>query len=271
MKKMLMLSATAALFLAACNDTTKEVAVDPAPVEETTTETAQAVEQPTEQQEAEATASPTQPSTTVEPETSETEATEQANPIEEADSETVESVVEQTEEEAIIEEADSETVEGSPATEVTPSSEITYMQNGNVQTAPTNFLTSTEQPFGLEVMNGFTLVAEEPGKDQLIYDADTRITMAIETYTLGETTYDELFNSALEEAGTLGEASPIEELPYHDNIANIAAFDVTIDNDKVVVMAIETPSTLAKFTMYDTPETDLTQAMIQMAATIKGQ
>lgn len=266
MKKMLMLSATAALFLAACNDTTKEVAVDPTPVEEATTEATQAVEQATEQQEAEASASPTQPSTTVEP-----EATEQANPIEEADSETVDSVVEQTEEEAIIEEADSETVEGSPATEVTPSSEITYMQNGNVQTAPTNFLTSAEQPFGLEVMNGFTLVAEEPGKDQLIYDADARITMAIETYTLGEITYDELFNSALEEAGTLGEASPIEELPYHDNIANIAAFDVTIDNEKVVVMAIETPSTLAKFTIYDTLETDLTQAMIQMAATIKGQ
>ncbi|MBS7344990.1 MAG: hypothetical protein KIG60_04965 [Caryophanon sp.] len=257
MKKIWLFSAAAAVMLAACNDTEN---VTPAPEKEVVEETAVA-----EAQEPAETPTTSTPQTAVE--TSETtEAAEPAvDPIEEADAETVDV------EEEPVHEADAETVDDESSAAIEPSGEISYVQNNETYSAPTNFTTSGEQPFGLEVMDGFSLVAEEPGKDQLMFKDNSAITMAIETFTIGELTYDDLFTQAMEKAAALGEASPIEELPASDNITNIAAFEVDINGEKVVVMALETPSILAQFTMMDTAERSYIDAMMQMAVTIQGQ
>lgn len=253
MKKIWLFSAAAALILAACSDTANVTKEINAPVEEVVEETpaASKLTEETMQQ-------PTQGSVT-------TEVTEPTTAIEEADAETVD------EEVPPVHEADAETVEGTPAEEIEPSGEVTYTQNNETYSAPTNFTTSSEQPYGLEVMDGFTLVAEEPGKDQLLYSGSEGSSMTIETFMLGETTYDDLFASAMEKAGSLGEVAPIEDLPMSDNIANIAAFEVNINGEYVVVIALETPTILAQFTLMDTAERKFLDAMMQMAVTIQGQ
>lgn len=269
MKKIWMLSAAAAVMLAACSETenvTPEVETQPETEE---TSSAEATKPTTEQKEQSENAN----GEVTEAEQEDTVEQEEApkDPIEDADSETVDTEVEKTPEEEIIDDADSETVTDDSSSEIEAAGEITYMQNGEAHTSPTTFKTSGEQPFGLEVINGFSLIAEEPGKDQLVFDSNPEINMAIETATLGETVYDDLFERAMEKAGVLGEITPIEELPYHDNIKNIAAFQVDVDGEQVIVMAIETPTILAQFTIYDSPSIDMKQAFIQMAATIQGQ
>ena len=260
MKKIWLFSAAAAVMLAACSNTENVSETPVTPAVETVGETP-ATSQTEEQTNVAAKTEEATVTSSVEAE----EKTPAVDPVEEADSETVDI------EEPAVHEADSETVDSSSQQPTEPSGEISYVQNNETYSAPTNFTTSSEQPFGLEVMDGFTLVAEEPGKDQLIFDDNPTVTMAIETFMLGELTYDDLFTRAMEKAGALGEMSPIEELPLGNNISNIAAFKVDVNGEQIVVMALETPSLLAQFTIMDTAEEKYLDAMMQMAATIQGQ
>lgn len=260
MKKIWLFSAAAAVMLAACSNTENVTDTPVSKAVETVEETPTSATTE-EQQSAEAKTEEATVTSSVEAE----EEKPAVDPIEEADSETVDT------EEPAVHEADSETVDSSSSEDTEPSGEISYVQNNETYNAPTHFKTSSEQPFGLEVMDGFSLVAEEPGKDQLIFNENPAITMAIETFTTGELTYDDLFTKAMEKAGSIGEMTPIEELPYGDNISNIAAFKVDVNGEKVVVMAVETPTLLAQFTIMDTAEEKYIDALIQMAVTIQGQ
>ena len=251
MKKVWLFSAAAAIMLAACNNTQNVTDEIVAPAEDV--ETPAVVEQAVDE---------------VEP----AEGTVTESVPKQTESETVVEEAEIVEDEVpIVHEADAETVEGTTEDEIEPSGEVTYTQNNETYSAPTNFTTSSEQPFGLEVMDGFKLVAEETGKDQLLYTSNERIAMAIEAFTFGEKTYDDVFTAAMDQANAIGDITPIEDLPMGDNISNIAAFEVNVNGEYVVIMALETPSILAQFTLMDTAERKFLNAMMQMAVTIQGQ
>ena len=251
MKKVWLFSAAAAIMLAACNNTQNVTDEIVAPAEEVDTpavveESVDEVE-PVEGTVTESVPAPTERETVIQ----ETEVVEKEVPI--------------------VHEADAETVEGTSEEDIEPSGEMTYVQNNETYSAPTNFTTSSEQPYGLEVMDGFKLVAEETGKDQLLYTSNERIAMAIEAFTFGEKTYDDVFTAAMDQANAIGDITPIEDLPMGDNISNIAAFEVNVNGEYVVIMALETPSILAQFTLMDTAERKFLNAMMQMAVTIQGQ
>ncbi|MEE1131902.1 MAG: hypothetical protein UHX00_09830 [Caryophanon sp.] len=252
MKKVWLFSTVAIVMLSACNSTQDVTEDIVAPVEENETEVV------------------VEPANDVQPEAG--TVTESVPPSTETEQQPVVEETEIVKEEATsVHEADAETVEGTTTDDIEPSGEVTYTQNNETYSTPTNFTTSSEQPFGLEVMDGFTLVAEEPGKDQLLYTSNERVSMAIETFTFGEKTYDDVFAAAMDQASAMGDVTPIEELPMSDNISNIAAFEVNVNGEYVVVIALETPSILAQFTLMDTADRKFLNAMMQMAVTIQGQ
>ncbi|MGM9949798.1 MAG: hypothetical protein ACI33P_06710 [Lysinibacillus sp.] len=159
-----------------------------------------------------------------------------------------------------------------------PPSTIQYTdENGQPQESNMAWTTSPEQDYEMALAEGFTLVAEEPGRDMVTYDANNEISMRVETFSKDETHYEEM---ARQTESTVGVTAPDGNYqPYemkdlvaeNEDVLHAAGFIVTYpeDEEQVVTVIYEKESKIVRLTVFDRTASEITNALLEMGMTVK--
>ena len=171
-----------------------------------------------------------------------------------------------------------------PATEETESSEveeqenpsteennsITFSSKGETRTEESTSISSEQ--YTLQVIPGFTLTPEEPGKELLYYDEDDSISMRIEFTTTNDTTFEDLAATTEESMAAVStdyEKYDISSIIENENLTNSTAYIANFGTEEVISVVFEKEGKLVRLTVYDNENVDLSEAMIKMGLTIK--
>ncbi|WP_445479485.1 hypothetical protein ACULLL_03795 [Lysinibacillus irui] len=151
-----------------------------------------------------------------------------------------------------------------------PQQDVKYVQNGEEKTEKATVSESVDQSYKLQQLPGFTLTQEEPGKDMLVSNADDEVFMRIETIEASQSSFEEVKTTMQDYMNAVGEtvALPADELTAFKDVQNIEGYVVDFDTEKVIGVVFEKDGLITKLTIHDNDEQDLTDAMLNMAATI---
>ncbi len=159
-----------------------------------------------------------------------------------------------------------------------PPSTIQYVdENGQQQEATTAWTTSPEQDYEIALAEGFSLNAEEPGRDMVTYDANDQISMRIETFSKDETHYEEMARQTESNVGVTapeGNYQPYEIkdlVAENEDVQHAAGFIVTYpeDEEQVVTVIYEKESKIVRLTVFDRTASEVTNALLEMGMTVK--
>lgn len=132
---------------------------------------------------------------------------------------------------------------------------------------------SDEQDYTMDVLPGFTLTSEEPGRDSLYSDDFPELFMRIETKQQEEGQYDYLLDNMQEVLKASGEDVDPEEISgiYADEtgITNVKAFNVVTTEGLVTGVLYETSEKIVRLTIYDTDDEKFTPDFLKMGKTIR--
>ncbi|AVK82917.1 hypothetical protein C3943_04780 [Lysinibacillus sp. B2A1] len=158
-------------------------------------------------------------------------------------------------------------------TSTSPQQEVKYVQKGEDKTEKASESKSAEQGYKMQQLSGFTLTQEEPGKDMLVSNENDEVFMRIETVDASQANYTDVKTSLQDHMNAVGEpvALTSEELAAFKNVTNIEGYVVDFDTEKVVGVVFEKDGLITKLIIHDNDELDLTDAMLNMAATISKQ
>lgn len=145
-----------------------------------------------------------------------------------------------------------------------------YVQNGVDKTEKATESASVNQSYKLQQLPGFTLTQEEPGKDMLVSNDDDEVFMRIETIEASQSSFEEVKTTMQDYMNAVGDtvALTADELAAFKDIQNIEGYVVDYDTEKVIGVVLEKDGLITKLTIHDNDEQDLTDAMLNMAATI---
>ena len=154
---------------------------------------------------------------------------------------------------------------------------IQYVENGEQKEVKTTPTKSPQQDYQIALATGFSLTAEEPGRDMLMYDANDEYSMRIEVFAKDELKYEEIAQQTEDTVAITapeGKYAPyeIESLVTSDkDIINATGFVVTYteDDDQVVTVIFEKESKIVRLTIFDTTASEMTNAFLQMGFTIQ--
>lgn len=136
---------------------------------------------------------------------------------------------------------------------------------------------SDEQDYSMQVLPGYKLTSEEPGKDSLYLEDDSETFMRIETMPKDEEsyTYDELYENTVEllTASSDGE-TPVEitqqtDLPQAGDIQSVKGAVVDSTEGYFTGYVIEREDKLIRVTIYAQEDNEHIKDFKDMAATIK--
>lgn len=151
-----------------------------------------------------------------------------------------------------------------------PQQDVKYVQNGVDKTEKTTESASVNQSYKLQQLPGFTLTQEEPGKDMLVSNNDDEVFMRIETIEASQSSFEEVKTTMQDYMNAVGDtvALTADELAAFKDVQNIEGYVVDYDTEKVIGVVLEKDGLITKLTIHDNDEQDLTDAMLNMAATI---
>ncbi len=153
-----------------------------------------------------------------------------------------------------------------------PQQEVQYVQKGVDKTEKATESKSAEQDYKMQQLPGFTLSQEEPGKDMLVSNENDQVFMRIETIDASESSFVDVKTSMQDYMNAVGEtvALSAENLAAFKDVKNIEGYVVEFDTEKEKVTGIvfEKDGLITKLTIHDNNDQDLTDAMLNMAATI---
>lgn len=150
---------------------------------------------------------------------------------------------------------------------------LTYSSNGQEFSKATTVAESDNQNYKLSLLPDFTLSAEEPGKDVVLYAGDDRVFMRIETVAVTDSNYNDMlqategFMRASSSDDTITEDANIVKLAP-STAKNASAFVNNYGEDKTTALLFETDELFVRLTVFDTQTVDLTEAMLKMGTTI---
>lgn len=153
---------------------------------------------------------------------------------------------------------------------VQPENQIQYTSNNEEHTADTNIV--EEEQYTIQVLDGYELTKEEPGKELLFLKDNDAINMRIEVVPKSEANFEDLVKNTEETMATISDYEPFdisEAVKKHSDITNSASYIATIDNDEVVGIVYEKGNLLVRLTVFDQKDDDLKDALIQMGLTIQ--
>jgi len=174
----------------------------------------------------------------------------------------------ETEEPATTEVKQEETAAEEPASNDATS--ITYSSNGESKTE--ELTTVSNDQYAIRVIPGFTLTAEEPGKDVLAYDEDDTVSMRIEAMSKQDSTYEDLLASTEQTIAAISddyEEYDISSFIKNNNVTNSKAYLAKFGSEEVIAVAFEKGDKLVRLTVFDQEQVDLSEAMIKMGLTIE--
>ncbi|WP_341322511.1 chemotaxis protein [Solibacillus sp. FSL H8-0523] len=150
---------------------------------------------------------------------------------------------------------------------------LTYSSLGKTVSDTVTTSTSKEMNYTIAHFDNFTLQAEEPGVDQLIFNNDDQLSMQINVITKEDVTFDDVKASAAETMAVI--SADITELDFasvleqRTDIINLAGYETVLEEtDKVVKIVFERDNMFVTLTIYDTAA-DLQDAFLQMGLTIQ--
>ncbi|WP_036214849.1 hypothetical protein [Lysinibacillus sphaericus] len=151
-----------------------------------------------------------------------------------------------------------------------PQQDVAYKQNGVDKTEKATESKSVDQSYKLQQLSGFTLTQEEPGKDMLVSNEDDEVFMRIETIEASQSSFTEVKTAMQDYMNAVGEtvALTTDELAVFKDVQNIEGYVVDFDTEKVIGVVFEKDGLITKLTIHDNDKQDLTDAMMNMAATI---
>lgn len=151
---------------------------------------------------------------------------------------------------------------------------LTYRSNGQTYQEAVTTSKSTEMNYSIEHFKNYTLEAEEPGIDHLLYNADDNFSMQIEVISKDEVNFEDV-KAALNEtmaaiSSDMKELDLSATLEHHTDIKQIVGYETTLeDANKVIKIAFERDNMIVKLTIYDSVAADLQDAFLQMGLTIQ--
>ena len=151
-----------------------------------------------------------------------------------------------------------------------PQQDVKYVQKGENKTETATQSESVNQTYKLQQLPGFTMTQEEPGKDMLVSNDDDEVFMRIETIEASQSSFDEVKTTMQDYMNAVGEtvALTTEELAAFKDVQHIEGYVVDFDTEKVIGVVFEKDGLITKLTIHDNDKQDLTDAMLNMAATI---
>ncbi|WP_042471337.1 hypothetical protein [Bacillus ndiopicus] len=170
------------------------------------------------------------------------------------------------------EEVDTENItsEESPSSQV---HSITYKSNNQEMKGSTINTKSPQQDYHMDLMEGFTITAEEPGRDVVMADADPDVSMRIEAFPKSEAVFDELLTNTNDTVSAIAPEDGYNEydlssIQLNEQITNMHTFYVEFEGETVLTLLYELPEKFIRLTIFDN-EADLKDALIQMGLTIE--
>ncbi|MBB4824117.1 hypothetical protein HNO89_001337 [Sporosarcina luteola] len=148
-------------------------------------------------------------------------------------------------------------------------------QNDNVSDGAES-MSSDEQNYTMQVLPGFTLTAEEPGRDVLYSDKNSEAFMRIETKENEGENYDDWVANVQElvKASTDEDVQNVTDaslLPSGEGIENAVAFNSKTDDVSTTGIVFVKGDLLVRLTIFDTPEEELGKDFIKMGETIQAK
>jgi len=134
---------------------------------------------------------------------------------------------------------------------------------------------SDAQQFAMEVLPGYTLTSEEPGRDSLYADDNPNAFMRIETQPAEDGTYDYLVDNMQEVLKAASNGGEPEELTnvYTDvtdkGIENAKAFKVDSETGPVTGIVFEKEGMIVRLTLFDNAKEDHKDDFLNMGQTIQ--
>ena len=133
---------------------------------------------------------------------------------------------------------------------------------------------SDNQPFSLELMEGYDLTAEEPNRDVVFFKENDGLFMRIETFAKEGTDRAQLVQvlkdtvQASDAAATVMEISSPAKLPNQDMAQG---YEMDIENGKVSGYVFETDAHFVRATIYDSNDTPKTGEFLMMLETLETE
>lgn len=134
---------------------------------------------------------------------------------------------------------------------------------------------SDAQSYAMEVLPGYTLTSEEPGRDSLFADENPDAFMRIETQPAEDGTYDYLMDNMQEVLKAASNGEEPEELTdvYSDvedkGIKNAKAFKVDTETGPVTGVVFEKDGMVVRLTLFDNPDEEYKNDFLNMGQTIQ--
>lgn len=134
-------------------------------------------------------------------------------------------------------------------------------------------VSSDNQPFSIEVMEGYTLTAEEPNRDVLFFDENDSVFMRIETFAKEEADRTALVDTlkqtvqASDSTATLMEISTPAKLP---NVDMPIGYEIAVENGKVTGYVFETETHMVRAIIYDVSDVMKTGDYLEMLSTLQS-
>ena len=180
-----------------------------------------------------------------------------------------------TSEETSSTETEQETEEATSGSEETStdSEEEATEEEGTEEVTIGERVSSDNQPFSIEVMEGYTLTAEEPNRDVLFFDENDSVFMRIETFAKEEADRTALVDTlkqtvqASDSTATLMEISTPAKLP---NVDMPIGYEIAVENGKVTGYVFETEAHMVRAIIYDVSDVMKTGDYLEMLSTLQS-
>lgn len=133
---------------------------------------------------------------------------------------------------------------------------------------------SDELNYTISLTDKFDLTLEEPGKDLVVYKDNEAITMRVETFINEDEAFENLLLNSKDMLSAISTNDQYEKfpLPKQFNLttyAKIESYIVEYESDKVVLLLLEKDDLIIRLTIFDDYITNVTDAFLQIGATIE--
>lgn len=147
---------------------------------------------------------------------------------------------------------------------------LNYTTKGKEYTSETTIV--DEANYSIQLLEGYELTQEEPGRDVLFLQENDAIFMRIEVIQKNDSSFDNLVANTEELMTAINEqydSYEINNIKEHKDIKDVVAYIGTHEEDEVVGVVFEKENILVRLTVFDKPDYDLKDALIQMGLTIE--
>ncbi|WP_107841892.1 hypothetical protein [Metasolibacillus meyeri] len=168
------------------------------------------------------------------------------------------------------ENTDETTTEENPTNDV---HSITYKSNNQEVKGSTIITKSPQQDYHINLMDGFTLTAEEPGRDVVMADINPDVSMRIEAFPKADAVFEELLTNTSDTVDAIASEEGYSEydlasIQLDEHITNMHTFYVEYEGETVITLLYERPDKFIRLTIFDN-DIDLKDALVQMGLTIE--